>query len=281
MVSEGLAAEQVTFSYGGAAVLERVSFACRRGEMLALAGPNGSGKTTLLKLLSGVLQPADGRVTLDGQDLRRISPRSLARRVAVLHQAIDPRLMYRVEDLVAMGRTPHLSFFGGLRQSDREAVERAVAAAGIDRLRARPFNTLSGGEQRRVMVAMALAQEMEFLLLDEPTVHMDLQHQHELLETLARLHWERKVGVVAVMHDLNLATLYFDRLAVLEGGRLVVDASSEEALSRPEVLSVFRAPLQVVPHPSAGVPQVLLDRDVSVRRDLSSAQGEPRQRLLP
>lgn len=275
MPSDGLRGEALGFSYGSEPVLQDVSFSLRRGELVSVAGPNGSGKTTLLKLLSGVLRPTTGAVSLDGSDLRQLPPRTVARRVAVLHQTVDPRLMFRVEDLVSMGRTPHMSFFGGPGAGDREAVERAIQAAGVADLRRRAFNTLSGGEQRRVMLAMALAQEMDYLLLDEPTVHLDLQHQHELLELLCRLHGERGIGVVAVMHDLNLAALYFDRLTVLRGGQVVADAPADEALNQPEVLSVFRAPLQVVPHPSTGVPQVLLDRNTRLSAESSSPTGEP------
>jgi len=250
----------VWFAYDALPVVRDVSIGLRSGEMVALAGPNGSGKSTLLKLLTGVRRPSRGQALLDGQPIARLPMRLVARHIAVVSQHIDAALMFTVERLVMMGRTPHTGFLGFPGHGDREAVESALQATELGPLANRRFGELSGGEQQRVMLAMALAQETRFLLLDEPTVHLDLHHQHELLELLRTLNAQRGIGVVAVMHDLNLAALYFDRLAVMQEGRLVADGPAGETVARPEVLAVFRAPLAVVPHPQTGVPQVLLQR---------------------
>jgi iron complex transport system ATP-binding protein len=228
---------------------------------MALAGPNGSGKTTLLKLLSGIRAPTRGRVLLDGVDVRQLSTRDRARRVAVVSQHVNSAIAFKVRHLVGMGRTPYMSVIGSAGRNDAVAIDSALLATDTLHLSSRHFNELSGGERQRVMLAMSLAQDADFLLLDEPTVHMDLQHQRELLETLDRLRQEREIGVVAVMHDLNLAALYFDRLALLDRGRMVADGTPQSVIDGPEFGRVFAAPFSVIPHPQTDVPQVLLRRD--------------------
>lgn len=259
--SDFLQADGVTFAYGAAPVVRDVTLALRRGDMLALAGPNGSGKTTLLKLLSGILRPDVGTVTLNGIDIRRIPERQRARSVAVVPQQVEPRLAFTVEDVVTMGRTAYAHLFRPLTPSDRRAVREAMGATGLQHFAERSFNNLSGGEQQRVALAMALAQEAEFLLLDEPTVHLDLHHQHELLELLIRLHRERRIGVLAVMHDLNLSALYFERLAVMQSGSLVADGTPDNILGDDGHLAIFGTSLARTTHPQTGAVQVVLQRD--------------------
>lgn len=258
---DGLRAQSVWYAYGADPVVRDVSIQLGPGSLLALAGPNGSGKTSLLKLLSGVRRPDRGVVTLDGVPLTSLTPRHLARRVAVVSQHIDPALGFAVRDLVAMGRTPHTGLLGSSGAADRIAVEEALLSTNTRSLADRRFSELSGGEQQRVMLAMALAQDASYLLLDEPTVHLDLHHQHDMLELLRRLHAERGLGILAVMHDLNLAALYFDRLAIMQAGELAAEGRVAEILRKPDCLAVFQAPLSVVTHPQAGVPQVLLQRN--------------------
>lgn len=258
--SAGLAASAVSFHYDSTPVLRDVSFNLKPGEMAALAGPNGSGKTTLVKLLSGVARPRSGAVTLDGIPVTQLGPRQIARRVAVVPQHVDPRLMFAVHSIVAMGRTPHTGMLRSLDAADRRAIENALHATDTLTLAGRRFGELSGGEQQRVMLAMALAQDADYLLLDEPTVHLDLLHQHQLLELLRSLHVTRNLGILAVMHDLNLAALYFDRLALMQKGRLIDDGPAADVLSGSDSLAIFQAPLSVVTHPQTGVPQVLLQR---------------------
>lgn len=257
---DALEVRSASFSYGSTPVVRDVTLGLRRGEMMALAGPNGSGKTTLLRLLTAALRPATGQALLGGTDLRRMAPRSRARRVAVVPQHVERLPAFTVRDLVLMGRGPYISALGSPGREDREAVERALAATETLHVASRPFTELSGGEQQRVVLALALAQETDFLLLDEPTVHLDLHHQHELLELLSRLRSERGIGILAILHDLNLAALYFDYLAVMQGGSVVLQGSPVDILPRRELLQVFGAPLLVVDHPRTRAPQVLLDR---------------------
>jgi iron complex transport system ATP-binding protein len=258
--SGGLHVRQASYRYGDRFVLTDVSLDLSQRTMVALAGPNGSGKSTLLRIMAGLRPPASGSVQLDHQPMATLSPRERAHRVSTVPQNVSPSLGFRVGELVAMGRTPFVHAFGSRSGEDRRAVEAALTATGTVALARRRFGELSAGEQQRVVLAMALAQETPYLLLDEPTIHLDLQHQHELLELLRRLHSERSLGILAVMHDLNLAALYFDRLAVLSEGRLVAHGPPGELLRRADVLAVFRAPLAVISHPQTGVPQLLLQR---------------------
>lgn len=254
-----LRADAVSFAYGKRDVLHAVSIGVARGERVALAGPNGSGKSTLIRLLSGIAAPSRGRATLDGMVLRRLAPRARARRIAVVAQHVEPGLAFTVRELVSMGRTPYMGLLSGQQRSDRVAVERAMSDTDTSRLAGRRFNELSGGEQQRVMLAVGLAQETDFLLLDEPTVHLDLQHQHDLLRLLVNLNQERRIGIVAVLHDLNLAALFFERVAILSDGALVADGTPARVVREDILRSVFRTPLRVIAHPGTGLPQVLLD----------------------
>jgi iron complex transport system ATP-binding protein len=212
-------------------------------------------------LLGGARRPTRGRVTLAGADIAGYSARERARRIAVVSQHVHSSLSFTVAHLVVMGRAPYMRVLGIPSRQDRLAVERAMGVTETEHLASRRFGELSGGEKQRVALAMALAQEADFLLLDEPTVHLDLHHQRELLETLRRLRSERGVGIVAVMHDLNLAALYFDRLVLLNDGRLVADGAPQSVITGPDFGCVFRAPFSLVTHPQRGVPQVLLHRD--------------------
>lgn len=253
-----LAAVGVSFWYGSSPVVRDVNLAASAGSSLALTGPNGSGKTTLLRLLSGSIRPASGDVSLLGRPLSAWRRRERARAIAVVSQHVDPALDLSVETVIALGRTPYTGLFGQLSPSDRHAIDSAIDATDTASLSHRRFSELSGGEQQRVMLASAIAQEPRFMVLDEPTVHLDLEHQHSLLELLSRLKRERGIGILSVMHDLNLAALYFERIAVMSQGRMAIDDTADAVLRRPDVQELFRAPLSLVTHPDAGVPQLLL-----------------------
>lgn len=224
---------------GRRSVLGAVNLAVAPGELLALVGANGSGKTTLLRVLSGVLEPDAGELRLFGRPAAAWSRMELARRVAVLPQSLDLPIGFRVGELVAMGRLPHARSLFGSSADDELAVVRALGDADALDLALRTADELSGGERQRVLVAMALAQEPRLLLLDEPTLHLDLAHQIALLETMQRLRRQRGIAVVAVMHDLSLAAAAAPRVAVLDGGRIVADGPSDDVLTPDLVRRVF------------------------------------------
>lgn len=261
MTSEnGLHAQHVKFSYGSHVAVSDVSLSLAPGDTVALTGPNGSGKTTLLRLLSGALRPDHGSISIDGQKVHAAAPRDLARKIAVVAQQVDPTLSLSVDSMVALGRTPYTGLVRPLSSVDRAALEQAMEATDTVSLRSKRFNELSGGEQQRVALAMAMAQGTSYLLLDEPTVHLDLHHQHAFFELLQMLRKVREIGILAVMHDLNLAALYFSMMVVMDDGAVRAQGQPSEILTKPEAMSVFRAPLEIVSHPQTGVPQVLLQR---------------------
>jgi iron complex transport system ATP-binding protein len=239
-------------------VLREVSLELGAGELVGLIGPNGSGKTTLLRLLSGLLLPSRGQVYLDGHDVRALDRRQIAQRVAVVPQELVMPFAFSVYEMVMMGRTPHVQPIVGAGPRDRQVVaEKMELTATLD-LAERPFGELSGGEKQRVIIAMALAQEPEILLLDEPTVHLDINHQVEILELIRRLNRQESLTVLATMHDLNLAALYFDRLVLLNGGQVVANGSPAEVLRQESIRQVFQADVQVQEHPTRHTPQVVI-----------------------
>ena len=220
-------------------VLRWVDLSLARGDLVALVGTNGSGKTTLLRLLTGVLKPDAGGVCFDGRPISGWRRMDLARRVAVLPQQLDLPAGFRVAELVEMGRAPHARSLFASTEADARAVATALADAGALDLADRLAEELSGGERQRLLVAMALAQEPDLLLLDEPTLHLDLAHQVALLAAIRRLRDQRGLTVLAVLHDLNLAAAFAPRVAVLDDGRIVADGPPEEVLSTDLVRRVF------------------------------------------
>ncbi len=251
-------AEQVSFSYHDVPVLRGISLALRPGDMVGLIGPNGSGKTTLLKVLSGLLTPQTGGGYWAGTNLQRLSRREIAQRIAVVPQEVQVPFSFSAREIVSMGRTPYMRPWIGETAADRAVIESVMAATATATLADRPFNELSGGEQQRVIIAMALAQEPRVLLLDEPTVHLDINHQVEILELLGQLNRAKGLTVLATMHDLNLAALYFDRLIMLSQGQIVAEGRPEEVLQEQKIQDVFQANVQIHPHPTRQRPQVIV-----------------------
>jgi iron complex transport system ATP-binding protein len=251
-----LSVHELCFSYGPKEVVRGLSFALRPGEVLGVVGPNGAGKSTVIKLLTRVLTPSAGAVTLDGVPVRRFSRLELAKRVAVVPQAGELPGAFRAIDLVMMGRTPHLGFLAPEREADHEIVERAMRRTDVWQFRERTLVELSGGERQRVLLARALAQEPRYLLLDEPTNHLDLKYQVEVLRFVRR---EAKsgIGALIVLHDLNLSARICDRLLVMEGGRCVAEGLPAEVLTEARLREVYRAEVTVFAQPGSGAPVVL------------------------
>jgi iron complex transport system ATP-binding protein len=218
--------------------------------MIGLLGPNGSGKTTLVKLLAGVLHPQQGRILLEGRDLSVWGRRAIARRIAVVPQEVQVPFAFTVEQMVALGRTPFVRLLGTRSSRDYEIVDTAMQVAEIASLAGRVFNELSGGERQRVLVAMALAQQPRLLLLDEPTAHLDIRYQIEVLELVRRLNCEIGVTVIAAIHDLNLAARYFPRLLLFQRG-IVADGGPAEVLEPRLLHRVYGIAVQVGVMPGA------------------------------
>ena len=257
-LSPMLEAVNVSCGYGSNAVLEAINLQVAPGEMVALLGRNGSGKSTLLRCLAGALQPLTGEIRLSGELLSLQGRRAVARLLAVVPQELHVPFTLHVRELVDLGRAPHARFLQPATSEDRAAVDRALAAADLIPLADRTYQQISGGEQQRTALAMALAQEPRILLLDEPTVHLDIAHQLVLLDSVRRLCAQQGLAVLAAIHDINLAALYFDRLLMLGNGRLLATGTAEEVLTTPLIERAFGIPVVVGSHPTLHVPQVSL-----------------------
>ncbi len=246
----------VSCSYGSVPVLDGITFNVERGTFTGVLGPNGSGKTTLVRCLSRVLKPRRGTVLLEDRDLYTENPRRVARKMAVVPQESDTAFSFTVAEVVLMGRFPHLKMFQKEGEKDFAAAARAMELTGTSHLAGRPVTALSGGERQRVVIARALAQEPEVILLDEPTSHLDINHQLEVLELLKRLSRQENLTVICVFHDLNLAAQYCDRLIVMKEGRIFALGRPEEVLTPQNVRNVFGASVAVRRHPLSGRPLI-------------------------
>ncbi|MCM2428534.1 ABC transporter ATP-binding protein [Streptomyces sp. RKAG337] len=243
--------------YGDRLVIGGLDLVLPGGAVTAIVGPNACGKSTLLRGLTRLLSPAAGTVALDGADIHRMPARSLARRMGLLpQQPVTPDAI-TVEALVRLGRYPHQRLLSPWSATDQAAVDEALERTGTTELRDQHVDQLSGGQRQRAWIALALAQDTELLLLDEPTTFLDLRHQLDVLDLVSDLHTESGRTVVMVLHDLGQAARYADHLVVLQEGRLAAAGPPSEVLSAALVKSVFDVDCQVIPDPETGTPLVV------------------------
>lgn len=251
-----LHAHDVSFAYGrGRAarpVLHGVSVDVDPGRIVGLLGPNGSGKTTLLRILAGVLRPSSGDVTLDGRPMAELSRREVARRLAVVPQETHSTFDFSVLDMVLMGRYPHLGPFSLEDAADLQIAHDALAATGTDAFADRRFSTLSGGEKQRVVIASALAQASDALLLDEPTASLDVGYQLEIASLLKRLNAGRRTAMIVSTHDLNLAASLCDHVVLLHSGRVLAKGDTRSTLTPEHVRALYGVDADVQFHTRAG-----------------------------
>jgi iron complex transport system ATP-binding protein len=252
-----LAAESVSLAYDDRVVVRDLDLQLTDGSFTAIVGPNGCGKSTLLRALGRLLRPAAGRVLLDGTAIQKTPTREVARVLGLLPQTPVAPEGLTVGDLVARGRHPHQSWLRQWSRDDEAAVAEALTWTDMADLVDRPVDELSGGQRQRAWISMALAQGTDLLLLDEPTTYLDLSHQIDVLELVARLHAERGRTVVVVLHDLNLAARYAQRLVAMDDGALVASGTPEEVLTEQLLADVFDLEARVVPDPVAGTPMVV------------------------
>jgi iron complex transport system ATP-binding protein len=253
----GIAVHQLAFGYNGHRVLDGVELHAPPGRVTVLIGPNGAGKTTLLKLIAGLLRPQVGEVQLDGRDVQRISARHRAQSLAVVPQLENQVWPLTVGQLVALGRAPHRGWMLPLNAADRAIIDAALARTDLTALRDRPITALSGGERQLALIARALAQQPDALLLDEPTSHLDMRHQATLMELARTLAHRDGLTVVMTLHDVNQAALYADHMVLLAEGT-IQSAGTPEAVLRPALLSrVYDVPVTVTTHPVHGTPMVV------------------------
>lgn len=256
-----LTVHNLTLFYDRHPILDRLEFAISPGQRVALLGANGAGKTTLLRCISRALKPADGAIFLNNRDIKSLSPRDLARIMAVVPQETRADFDFTVEETVLMGRLPYLKRFVVEGDDEKLIARRAMAKTGVNHLAERSIATLSGGEKQRVIIARALCQEPQILLLDEPTANLDLGYQHTLLELIAGLNTERGITVIAAIHDLNLAARFFEYILLLAGGSILAAGTAEEVITPGTIKKAYGVETLVYRHPLTGCLQVSVKDD--------------------
>ena len=257
MTTRSLIAAELSAGYGDTLILEDLSLSVPPGKITTIVGANACGKSTLLRTMSRLISPVRGHVLLDGKSVHRTPSRELARALGLLPQSPIAPEGITVADLVSRGRYPHQGMFSRWSRQDDEAVASALDATRTADLAERPVDELSGGQRQRVWIAMALAQQTEILLLDEPTTFLDISHQVEVLDLLTDLNQARGTTIVMVLHDLNLAARYADHLVAMVDGRLHVSGRPEEVLTEDTVREVFGLDSRVITDPTSGRPIML------------------------
>ncbi|WP_084457186.1 ABC transporter ATP-binding protein [Desulfogranum mediterraneum] len=237
--------ERVSFGYGASPVLKAIELKLLPGRCYGILGPNGSGKTTLLDLLSGVVAPQEGRISFQGRSLQRWPKRALAQTLGLVPQDFMVSFGFTVREAVEMGLHPHLHRFASPSREDQLLIDQALAETGISGLAQRPVTNLSGGEKQRVAVARALAQNPQVLLLDEATSNLDILHSLELLRLIRQRFEQGSIQVVAVMHDLNLASFFCDELIFIKEGRIVCQGPTREVLTSEVIARVYQVESQI------------------------------------
>lgn len=233
--------EDLSSGYRQECVLNSLSFSVHKGEFIGIIGPNGAGKTTLLKTLSHIIKPRKGRVFMDGEDIHLMATTKVAKKLAIVGQDLRPIFSFTVEEIVLMGRTPYIGILGQEKKKDLEIVEEVLELTDLIGLKARPIDELSAGERQRVLIAKALAQQPEVLLLDEPTAHLDIGYQIEILDLVRSLKEEKCLTVVCVLHDLNLASQYSDRIMLLNKGAIAGFDLPKKILKYEVIEKIFKA----------------------------------------
>ncbi|MCC9606190.1 ABC transporter ATP-binding protein [Blastopirellula sp. JC732] len=252
--SDRLRCDQLTLAYDQTEVIRQLSLEIPTGQITTLIGPNGCGKSTLLKGLARLMPPKSGAAYLDGKAIHQQSTRQVARQLAVLLQNPEAPEGLSVRELLALGRYPHQGFFGTITHEDEAKIDDALEMAGIQHLAERPLGELSGGQRQLAWIAMALAQDAEILLLDEPTTFLDMVHQLEVLNLLERLHQGRRRTIVLVLHDINHAARFSQHLIALREGRIVRSGSPREIVTRDLLADVFQVEAAILTDPHSDAP---------------------------
>lgn len=248
--------KELSFSHGTNRILTEISISVKTGDFLGILGPNGAGKTTLLRCMTGTLRPSSGKVLLEGQEIQTMERRDIAKVLSVVAQEKINEFDFTVEELVTMGRLPHLGRFERERPEDQQTIAWAMEVTNVIHLRSRLVTSLSGGEMQRVMLAKALAQEPRVLFLDEPTSHLDINYQVEMLNVVKRLNAERGLTVVAVMHDINLAASYCDNIVLLSQGCVFAVGPTSAVFSLENIKELYGLDVIMLRHPFSGKPLI-------------------------
>lgn len=254
VIPVALTTRKLTLAYDGAVIIRELDLAIPQGQITVLVGPNGCGKSTLLRGLARLLKPQGGTVYLQGDAIARLPTKTLAQRLGILPQSPTAPEGLTVRELVAQGRYPHQSWLQQWSDADESAVEAAIATTHLEGFANRPLDTLSGGQRQRAWIAMALAQDTDTLLLDEPTTYLDLAHQIEVLDLLYRLNRDRDRTIVMVLHDLNLACRYSHHLIALRDGVVLAQGQPSEIVTEALVKEVFDLDSRIINDPVSHTP---------------------------
>jgi iron complex transport system ATP-binding protein len=257
VTGKALKTELLTLGYRDRIVIQDLSLELPDGKITTILGPNGCGKSTLLKALARLIQPLHGTVSLGGEDIAKVDTRALARRLAILPQASKAPEGITVSDLVRRGRTPWRGLLAPWSEADAAACERALSQVGLADLADRPLDELSGGQRQRAWIALVLAQDTPYLLLDEPTTWLDLSHQMDVLSVLRDRNRNHGTTVVAVLHDLNLAVRFSDHLVLLGNNGLVDAGSPEQVITEANLEKAFGLKSMIISDPVTGKPMVV------------------------
>jgi len=268
--------KDVSFRYDTDWVLQDLSCTVTRGEILGIIGPNGSGKTTLLRICNGILTSHSGTVTVQGTDIGQIPRKALARMMAFVAQDSPDLFPFRVNECVLMGRAPHLGRLQFEREDDFAIARQAMEATGTLSLASRPMADLSGGEKKRVNIARALAQEPQLLFLDESTAYLDMKHSTAIFDLLKTMNREKGLTVIVVTHDINTASLYCDRLLLLNRGSIYAEGRPEEVITEANIREVYETRVSIDCNPENGLPRIsLLPNSLSDPRKPVKAGAAP------
>ncbi|MCF7847852.1 MAG: ABC transporter ATP-binding protein [Kiritimatiellales bacterium] len=249
--------ENLSIRLSGKAILQDITLNVSAGEYVSIIGPNGAGKTTLIKCMGGIYRDCGGSIQIGGKAIKAYSSKELAQLLSYVPQAEGRTLPFSVEEFVMMGRYPHLSPFTPLKAEDREAVDRAIAQTGIEALRNQPMNTLSGGERQMAFIAGALAQGARIFLLDEPTTFLDYRHQAAVMRILKSICSDSGITIIAVHHDINIATENSDRMIALKDGRIAFDGISAEITDSATLEEIFDTPFHCIADNQRPLPLVI------------------------
>ncbi len=261
--------KSLSVSYSDKEILRNIELKLSAGEILALVGPNGAGKTTLIRTVTGVLSRNGGSIKVNDHEIDDLSQNERSRYIAVVPQARDLPEFFTVYQTVMIGRTPYLNWLGQPGEKDHQAVRKALNLTQLDELSGRLVGDLSGGEQQRVLLARALAQDAKIWLMDEPTTHLDFRHQSRFMNVVETMVKERQLAVLMVVHDLNTIACYADQVAILEGGRVVTCGKPGEVLTESTLSHVFNVPVHVITHPETGIPVILPDGRHEITKELT------------
>ncbi|WP_071394792.1 ABC transporter ATP-binding protein [Bacillus tuaregi] len=260
--------ENVNKRYNDKVILEDISFFVKRGECLGIIGPNGSGKSTLLKLLSGVEDKSDGIIDLNRKAIERYSRKELATWMAVLQQESLPPIGFTVREVIEMGRFPFQNWHGEEKHEIELLIDSIIEKMGLTHLEDCYLENLSGGERQRVAIGKTMAQQPKLLMLDEPTTYLDIGHQIVLMDRIREWQLDEKMTVIAVLHDLNLAALYCDRLLLLHNGRIVAAGAPEKIIRADLIQRVYGTTPIIMEHPVYQVPQIILQSEMGLKHTI-------------